>query len=577
MNKKIIAIVLVLLIVFIVFFAISKAKDSKYFYELEKISEQKYFVAKENDKYGVIDRTGKLVVNSTYDRIQIPNPSKDLFICYQDGKSIAINASSQQLFTEYSSIKPIELKSSTTLNDQYEKSVLQCEKNGKYGLIDFSGKKILDTNYDNIEGFSNIEGLVQVTDNNRVGIVNINGTTVVKPKYDTILSDNYYSEEKQYQQSGFIVGEKTESGYKYGYINNKGKRILKLEYNDISRVNEIPVEEGVYLILAKNGQYGLVKNKKNIINNEYQDIDYDRTNNIFIIQKNKSFGVSDATGKIIIPIENTNVQAKGEYIYVEKNNLRDVYDASGNKTNIDFYKTIMPTSNENYKISITTQENGNYYGVIGANNRQIIKSEYSYIEYAFGNYFIASSQEGKLGVIDSDENVKINLNYDLAQRIQGKDIIQVLNAENNTTELYSKDMKKICEMQNATIENENDYIKIYSNDEQKYFDSNGVAISNMKLFPNNKIYADSKEGMWGYVDASNSIKLDYEFEKATEVNEYGYASIKKDGKWGCIDSSGKIIVEPKYELNENYYTINFIGGYVMINNGYGNVYYTRDI
>ena len=38
----------------------------------------------------------------------------------------------------------------------------------------------------------------------------------------------------------------------------------------------------------------------------------------------------------------------------------------------------------------------------------------------------------------------------------------------------------------------------------------------------------------------------------TELNEYGFAGIKKDGKWGVIDSSGKVIVEPTYDLGNTY-------------------------
>ena len=43
---------------------------------------------------------------------------------------------------------------------------------------------------------------------------------------------------------------------------------------------------------------------------------------MFIIQKNKNYGVADLSGKILIQVENTSIESKGEYIYVEKNNIR---------------------------------------------------------------------------------------------------------------------------------------------------------------------------------------------------------------------------------------------------------------
>ena len=44
-------------------------------------------------------------------------------------------------------------------------------------------------------------------------------------------------------------------------------------------------------------------------------------------------------------------------------------------------------------------------------------------------------------------------------------------------EIYSKDMNKICEMENAGVESKKDYIKVYNNQETRYFDKNGNSLS----------------------------------------------------------------------------------------------------
>ena len=577
MNKKnaiIIVIILIILSAIIGYFAIEKVNENNRNYEIEEIAEFKYFISKINEKYGVIDSSGKTIIEATYDKVEIPNPSKEVFICYTDKKSIAVNANNKQLFAEYNTIEPIQLQNSTT-NVLYEKSVLKSEKNGKYGLIDFSGNKISEPEYDKIEGFANVEGKLQIEKNGKVGVINIKGTTLVKPEYDIVIEDKYYDEENKYNRSGYIVGEKNEDGYRYGYIDYKGILKIKLEYNDISRVSEISNGEGLYLIVAKNGQYGLIKDGKNIINNEYQEIEYDKENKIFTIQKNKKIGVADISGKIIIPVENTDIQVRGEFIYAEKNNIKEVYDISGNKADMDFDKSVNPTSNANYKITISMQDSTNYYGVIGNNNKQIIKPEYLYIEYAFDNYFIVCGQNGKLGVLDSNENVMIELKYDLVQKVQGKDIIQTLLSETNTTELYSNKLKKIAEMESAILENNENYIKLSSKNDIKYYNNQGENVTGMQVFPNNSLFASCQNGKWGYVDKSGNVKVDYEYELASELNQYGYASIKKDGKWGAIDSKGNVVVEPKYELSDQYNKVEFIGEYYRVNSGLGAEYYTK--
>ena len=226
MKKKLILSSLIIILVIIgVFFTLNKINENKRNYEIEDISEFKYFVMKENDKFGVIDATGKIIIQATYDKVEIPNPSKDVFICYKNEKGIAMNSNNQQLFAEYNSIEGIELKNAVnSLN--FEKSVLKTEKNGQYGLIDFTGKRILNTEYSSIEGITGIEGELKVQKNEKCGVANIKGTILVKCEYDTVEGDNYFNEDNKH---GFIVGNKNENGYNYGYINNKGKLILKLD------------------------------------------------------------------------------------------------------------------------------------------------------------------------------------------------------------------------------------------------------------------------------------------------------------------------------------------------------------
>ena len=49
---------------------------------------------------------------------------------------------------------------------------------------------------------------------------------------------------------------------------------------------------------------------------------------------------------------------------------------------------------------------------------------------------------------------------------------------------------------------------------------------------------------------------------ATELDDFGFASIRKDDKWGVIDNKGNIVVEPSYEI-EKYYYPRFIGQYLI--------------
>mgnify|MGYP000564102033 FL=1 len=163
--------------------------------------------------------------------------------------------------------------------------------------------------------------------------------------------------------------------------------------------------------------------------------------------------------------------------------------------------------------------------------------------------------------------------YNSIQQIENTNMIQAVNNSTKKTEIYSKEMKKICELENATIENNIEYLKIYNDNEIKYISKDEKEVENKEVFKNNKIFAKQQGSKWGFVDANENMIVDYNYDKVTEVNKYGFAGIKQNGKWGVIDSNGKIIVEPQYKLSEN--DPIFIGQYYQVIYGNGEIYYTK--
>ena len=203
----------------------------------------------------------------------------------------------------------------------------------------------------------------------------------------------------------------------------------------------------------------------------------------------------------------------------------------------------------------------------------MIEEKYNYIEYLYDNYFIVSSENSKLGVIDDKDNVKIEIENDSLQKVENTNMVQAVEGNKNITKLYSKDMRKICEMKDATIEVKNDYIKIYNENEIKYFNLEGQELKNTEVYSNHILFAIQEGGKWGFADKDGNIMVEAKYDKVTEFNEYGFAAVKKDGKWGAINTEGKETAEPRYELKEDS-QVSFIGTYYQVKYGFGEVYYT---
>lgn len=61
----------------------------------------------------------------------------------------------------------------------------------------------------------------------------------------------------------------------------------------------------------------------------------------------------------------------------------------------------------------------------------------------------------------------------------------------------------------------------------------------------------NEQGLWGFVDSTKAVIVDYNYQNASEFDK-GIAAVKKDGHWGFVDSIGKEIINPAYEAVNTY-------------------------
>ena len=57
---------------------------TRYQYEIEEVTEYSYHLLYVDGQYGVLDKAGNILIEPEYNMIQIPNPSKSIFICMKD-------------------------------------------------------------------------------------------------------------------------------------------------------------------------------------------------------------------------------------------------------------------------------------------------------------------------------------------------------------------------------------------------------------------------------------------------------------------------------------------------------------
>lgn len=475
MKKVIICLVLIAITIIGAIF-IKNNIEKKYNYKIEKINEFKYYIYKDNNQYGVIDESGNIIIAAKYNNVIIPNPSRDIFVCYLDENIDILNSNNNKLFEQYDSVEPIKLKNvASTLS--YEKSVLKYKKDDKYGIISYDGKVLTKNIYDSIENFQPTEGKFLVSQNEKFGVIDLKGNRIINTEYDLCSSDEYYTSKDGYIKSGYIVAKKTEDGYRYGYFSYTGKKILDIKYNDIERVLKEDSKD-LYLIASINGKYGLYNKGKNIINNDYQEIVYDDNVDLLMLQKNKKYGVANLDGKILIDANCDEIFSRGIYLYVTKSGSNQVYDSNANIIDMNFNASIYNTSNDDYKISTILNNNITYYGITDKEGNKLVDDQYRYIEFLYKNYFIAINEEGNIGVINSNGKVIIDMKYNSVQKIKEKNIVHAIDS-NGISDFYSEKMEKEYSMEKPNISIQDDYIIITNENNTAYLDNNGNKIEDI--------------------------------------------------------------------------------------------------
>ena len=570
-NKGILILIIALFIIGIIFI-INNINNNKYNYTIETIKNEdiKYYVYEVNGLYGVIDKDGNNVIDAKYAKIDIPNPKKDFFIIKEkdDSKNNKIiNSKGEQLLTSYEDVSAIELDK-TISSIPYEKTVLKYKSKNSYGLIDFNGKKITNADYEDIQKVDFREGTLKIKSKGNYGIINIKGTVILKPIYDDVNADGYYNDKDGYKNDGFIIRTKTDNGYKYGYTTSKGKIIIEPIYTQLSRINEIADSKNAYLITSVNGKYGINKNKKQLLKNEYEDINYNTLNQLFICRKQQAKGVYNLDGKAIVPMDYDEITIGGIYINAIKGNQSLIFDAKGNKIDTKFVSLLKATD----KYSIIIDQNNNY-NIVDNNNNLLLKENYAYIEYYRDNYFIVT-KNGYTGIINANGSIIVPIEYSTISKIDKTEILEATKIKNNQIDLIDMNAKVVRGLENAQMSITDNYIKLESDKSVNYYTLEARQTSYKELFPNNKIYAYTQNGKWGFVDKSGQVIVPARYEAVTEQNG-NTAGFKQNGKWGIIDTSGNIIVQPIYTITSS--KIKFLGKYYLVSDNIGLSIYSGDI
>jgi len=230
-----------------------------------------------NDKYGLIDFKGKIVLDAEYDNIYALSGIQKNIIIEKDGKKGLVNTSMGEVIIEpiYSEI--------VTLTDTYENGYI-VSKDGKYGIISADAKIIFQPIFDKVKNVTS-DGYYAVVENGILKLINSEGKDILTSGFEDIVDIN---------GEDVII----KSNNLFGVIKSDGTSLIKNEYEDLKFIY------GNYYIAKKGGLYGIISTVGDVnVDFTYKNIVYVKNADI-IEAENENYTTDLINREFVVVLSN---------------------------------------------------------------------------------------------------------------------------------------------------------------------------------------------------------------------------------------------------------------------------------
>ncbi len=402
-----------------------------------------YILVEKDNKWGVIDGTNKVVIDSKYDKLDIIGAGRLLqfklgnkyglitiegekvyetdipFYFTQDARLEKINCryimvnnrtglilkdDTLLIKPEYDGILPVNYTYRTEVPPNQLAFFLI--KNKKAGL--FYNKNII-VDIGSLKKENNIfnKYVYIFEENGKKGIINLNKNDLIK--YDAVYDSLYYLIPKYGMHYIEKMPIAAKINNKWGVIDNNTNQIIKFEYDTIAllSINYENLKKYYFFIVGEKGKYGIVNEKNEIIYDIVLTDIYPIDDYRFLGQKNNKYGLINTNGELLFGFELDSIKNIEDldkwrglnYFFAVKNGKIGMLKKSG-EVLFDFKLSEVKNFNRDYFLC----KLDNKYGIINKIGDIVLDFEYSELHQG-GNGFFIGKKDNKYGLINPDGTV----------------------------------------------------------------------------------------------------------------------------------------------------------------------------
>lgn len=348
--------------------------------------EQNLLKVKKDNKYGLINLDGSLVLPCEYDNIYALEGISNSIIISKDGKLGLVDSTGNKVIDlEYKEIK--------NFGKDYKQGYIIKNQEDKYGIISYSKMQILPNQYEDIK---------QVYGTSLFVISQAGKQKVIKQDGSVVISDGFDSISQIID--GTAQGVIFVKGGKYGLMNAEGKTVIDPIYEYLKQAKSQD------FIAKQNGKYGVISQDKTTkLDFNFTGISYDSTADLFTAE-DENYNSIVFDGQYNKKLEGivSDINTDKGYLKIRINDEYKYYNFKfEEKKNTELF-----TSNDIF----LSKKNGKY-GYVDKNGNVIV--DYIYDDATEENEygFASVKKDGLWGSIDEKGKVVIEPKYNLDQYI----------------------------------------------------------------------------------------------------------------------------------------------------------------
>ncbi|MFB5651780.1 WG repeat-containing protein [Leptospira wolffii] len=460
-------------------------------------------------KKGLLDRDGNLLFSSEFKDIK--RLSEEYFLLssgsYLHSEEIR-NSKGERILSEnpFYAINWVDMK---------EKMVgVQLGENDKFGVIDFSGKYLVEPRWEIVEKVPYSEGFFVVQERYKASFSDRAGNTLNIP--------NGVQKAEPFSQ-GFAA---VQIGGKWGFINTKGQLVIPAEFDAVGPFSELGFARIESHRTGYSPYVGIIDRKgTKVLEPKHQNIFWQSNNKFFDAYSaepsNSHCGILRYDGSLALPFE---------------------YDRC----------------NWNQDLNYGSVRSGENHLLLFANRTGKLESfPFDDVEGKIGE-FLSVKNKDRFGLVNGFGETILPAQYSkiVISDLEGKQKIFALSS--NRTDIFDFDGKQFASLPAGLISCR-ERICLYKNAKGRMeFTSLDSPGSHSKEFEHIGEFREGlarflENGKWGFLDANQKVLIPPKYSSVGDFSEDLVWFKDEAGKFGYMNRKGEIVIPPNFRDAGNFY------------------------